>query len=315
MSRSLRYIPEGGSLVEVTTRTIQSRLLLTPNPLLNRIIPGVLARASRLYAVGVVAHCFLSNHYHLILWVPDAEKLASFMGFFNSKLAQEVIRLTGWKDKVWSRRYQSIPISEEEAAQIGRLRYILAHGVKEGLVEKVSQWPGVHAASTLLSGQPLEGTWFNRSRQHAARVRGKDASAEHFAEEETLSLVPLPCWKDLSAEMYRARIARMVEEIETEAAAQREQTGRKSLGVHAILRQDPRTEPNETKKSPAPRFHAFRKRIREELYEAYAWFVSAFRDAAEKLKAGDRTASFPLGSFPPRLPFVQGLTAAVVASG
>jgi len=31
--------------VEVTTRTFQSRLLLTPKPLLNRIILGVLARA------------------------------------------------------------------------------------------------------------------------------------------------------------------------------------------------------------------------------------------------------------------------------
>ena len=237
------------------------------------------------------------------------------MGFFNSNLAQEVIRLTGWKDKVWSRRYQSIPISNEDAAQIARLKYVLAHGVKEGLVEKVSQWPGVHAAPALLSGQSVEGTWFNRSRQHAARVRGKDASDERFAEAETLSLIPLPCWKDLPAEEYRARIAHLIEEIETEAAAQREQTGRKPLGARAILRQDPRTEPNRTKKSPAPRFHAFRKRVRQELYEAYAWFLSAFRDAAEKLKAGDRTVSFPIGSFPPGLPFVRGLTAAAIASG
>ena len=61
MPRSLRYVPEGGSLVEVTTRTIQSRLLLTPKPLLNHIILGALARASRLYEVGIVAHCFVSN--------------------------------------------------------------------------------------------------------------------------------------------------------------------------------------------------------------------------------------------------------------
>jgi hypothetical protein len=31
--------------------------------------------------------------------------------------------------------------------------------------------------------------------------------------------------------------------------------------------------------------------------------VVAFRKAADKLKAGDRTAKFPLGSFPPSLPF------------
>jgi len=30
----------------------------------------------------------------------------------------------------------------------------------------------------------------------------------------------------------------------------------------------------------------------------------AFREAAEKLRAGDRGVEFPPGSFPPRLPFV-----------
>lgn len=37
----------------------------------------------------------------------------------------------------------------------------------------------------------------------------------------------------------------------------------------------------------------------------YAKFVAAFRVAAEQLKAGDRSARFPEGSFPPGLPFVK----------
>jgi hypothetical protein len=32
---------------------------------------------------------------------------------------------------------QAIPISEEEEAQVERLRYVLAHGCKEGLVERL----------------------------------------------------------------------------------------------------------------------------------------------------------------------------------
>ena len=47
-------------------------------------------------------------------------------------------------------------------------------------------------------------------------------------------------------------------------------------------------------------------RVRRELWEAYRWFVAAFREAAERLRAGDRNALFPLGSFPPALPFVGG---------
>jgi hypothetical protein len=60
------------------------------------------------------------------------------------------------------------------------------------------------------------------------------------------------------------------------------------------------------KKSPAPLFHAISHLVRQELYEGYAWFVATFRQAAAKLRAGDRNAAFPAGSFPPALPFVSG---------
>ena len=54
----------------------------------------------------------------------------------------------------------------------------------------------------------------------------------------------------------------------------------------------------------APFVHAATKAARKAMWEAYCHFVAAFREAAEKLKAGDRSAVFPIGSFPPRLPFV-----------
>jgi REP element-mobilizing transposase RayT len=170
MPRLLRFIPPGGALVEVTTRTFQGRFLLTPGPALNRIIVGALARASRRHEVKVVAAAFVSNHFHLAVWVEDAEQLTAFMTLFNSKLAREVARLTGWTDKVWSRRYQAIVVSQEEGAQVDRLRYILAHGCKEGLVARLAEWPGVHAAAAILSGTPLEGVLARSD----SRVSGAD---------------------------------------------------------------------------------------------------------------------------------------------
>jgi len=179
MARLLRFIPDNATLVEVTTRTIQSRLLLTPTPQLNRIIIGALARAACRYEVGVVAFSFLSNHFHLLVRVKDVEQFASFMGFFNSKLAREVVRLTGWKDKAWSRRYQAIVVSNEEGPQAARLFYVLSNGVKEHLVARVSEWPGVHAAPALLAGTPLEGIWINRTAEYLAKQRG-DAGTPGF---------------------------------------------------------------------------------------------------------------------------------------
>jgi hypothetical protein len=102
-------------------------------------------------------------------------------------------------------------------------------------------------------------------------------------------------------------VAELVEEIELDARVARMERGTSVLGVGAVLRQNPHTRPNKTKKSPAPRFHAASKAIRNGLWEAYHFFLAAFRDAAELLKQGDRSARFPIGSFPPGLPFVRAL--------
>jgi len=307
MGRRLRFIPPEGALVEVTCRTVQGRFLLTPSAEVNEIILGVLGRAQRLYPIGCCGYVFLSTHYHILLEVDDARQLSTFMRYFNSNLAREVARRTGWTDKVWARRYQAIPVSEEPGAQIARLTYLLSHGTKEGLVEKPEQWPGVHCVRPLLAGESsAEGLWFNRTREYNARLRGETFERRKFATTETLTLSPLPCWKHLTPEARRARVTDLVSVIEQKAREAREASGLQPLGVKAILAQKPTGRPSQPKKSPAPLFHAFTKSIRKALWDAYGWFVAAFRAAAEKLRAGDRMANFPIGSFPPHLPFVEG---------
>jgi len=71
-----------------------------------------------------------------------------------------------------------------------------------------------------------------------------------------------------------------------------------------MLRQDPESRPSRSKKSPAPLYHAATRAVRKAFREAYAMFVAAFREAAERWRAGDRLVRFPLGSFPPSPPFV-----------
>jgi REP element-mobilizing transposase RayT len=306
MSRRLRFIPDGGALVEVTARALHSRLLLRPRPELNAILIGTLARAKRRHKVRVCFFVCVSNHMHLLLWTEDARELAQFMGYFLSKLAREVGRLTGWKEKIFGRRYQAIVISEEEAAQVERLRYGLAHGAKEDLVERPRDWPGAHAVRALLEGEILEGLWFDRTQEYLARRRGETFDRLQYATRETLELDPLPCWGDLTPERRRARAAALVEDIESEAAARRRRTGVKPLGVAAVLSQDPLEKLKKTKKSPAPAFHAASRAVRRSLWDAYSLFVAAYRAAAEKLRAGVRDVVFPPGSFPPPLPFVGG---------
>jgi putative transposase len=306
MARRVRYTPEGGCLFEVTCRTQQGRFLFRPSPELNEIALGVLGRAQRLYPVSICGIVLASNHYHLLVRAPDAGRLAFFMWYFNGNLAREVVRLTGWTDKIFSRRYQAIPVSDEEAAQVGRLEYLLSHGVKEDLVERVGQWPGVHCARGLTEDETLQGYWFNRTEESSACRRGQSFDRYKYATPETVALDPLPCWSHLPVEEQRRRIASLIQGIDERAAARREAAGIRPLGVAAVLAQDPLHRPKRLKKSPAPFVHAATKAMRQLLWEGYALFLAAYRSAAERLKAGDPASPFPAGCFPPAMPFVGG---------
>lgn len=287
--------------------------MLQPSREFNQIARGILARAARRYAVKVMAAVYLSNHYHLLLWAQDAEQLSRFMHYHNGNLAREAGRLHGWDDKFWSGRYKAIWISGEEEAQVARLKYLLSHGAKEGLVARPQDWPGVHSVEALLTGEPLEGRWINRTRQSAARRRRKPTQSSTYTVPESLHLTKLPCWAHLSDRAYRHRIAALLAAIDQEATAMRRRKNIRLPNRRAcrrkILRQHPHTVPERLEKRPLPLVHAFRRAVRDAFRQAYGGFVTAYRRAAERLRAGEWGVEFPVGCFPPRRPFVVAGTA------
>lgn len=288
--------------MEVTSRTIHGRLLLRPDHHTCDLIKGVLGRAQSLYGMRIVAFVFLSNHFHLLLLPDSPQQMASFMAYLASNVAREVGRVRGWREKFWSRRYRAITVSNEEAAQVARLRYVLAHGAKEGFVAKPRDWPGPHAIPALLEGASIGGTWFDRSSEYRARRKGVRCSSRDFASSHTITLTPLPCWAAWTEARRRQAIAELLTAIEREAEVLR--AGKSPLGRDGILRQQPHEPPVLSKRSRAPAFHAATQEARLALREAYRAFVNAFSRAAERLRAGDRSALFPDGSFPPALPYV-----------
>ena len=117
-------------------------------------------------------------------------------------------------------------------------------------------------------------------------------------------LDPLPCWRHLPVAEYRRRVKDLIREIEREARVERRATGTECLGAEAVMATDPHHRPEHLDRSPAPQFHARRKEVWKAMWEAYAWVVAVYREAAERLRNGDRLARFPEGTFPPSLPFV-----------
>jgi REP-associated tyrosine transposase len=308
MSRRLRYFPPD-SLVEITTRTLQSRFLLQPTQHFASIVVGILARAREKAPIRIHALGGLSSHLHLLATVDDAEQLAEFMEYANGNIAREALRLvaeSGWSGKLWERRYVALPVSDEEACQVRRLHYVISHGAKENLVASPRQWPGLHCIDALIDGTPLQGIWYDRTAEYEADRRNKTVvDPRAFVAEHSLELEPLPCWRHLPGEEYRRRIAEMVHDIEVETARRIFLTGKVPRGPEVIRRQNPLDQAARPKKSPAPFCHAISKEARRQLREAYRLFVEAYRQASAQLRAGDRNARFPEGCFPPALPFVR----------
>src|SRR5512137_629846 len=295
MPRPLRFVPDH-SLVEITTRTIQGRLLLRPSPELTDIILGIIGKAQALYGMTIHAFVWLSTHAHFLLSPSSAGQLALFMHFVNANVAKEAGRLHDWHDRLWSRRFRSIVVPDDTAA-IARLRYVLAHSAKEGLLASPVTWPGPNCIAALTTGALLRGTWFDRSKEFLARQRGETVFPTQFATTYDVQLTPLPCLQHLTADQRQTEIRHIVDEIKAKAAAENREKGRTPMTVEQILAQDPHSKPASTDRSPAPFVHATHDSTEQEFRVAYRAFFDAFRAGRLRLRdrARDIRDMFPAG--------------------
>ncbi|HEX5747085.1 MAG TPA: hypothetical protein VFZ09_12655 [Archangium sp.] len=301
MGWPLRMFQEEGYYF-VTSRCFQGRLLLRPSAEVNEVVGGVLAKAVQHSAGNVRLHAFTfaSNHFHLLVWARGAA-LAGFMQYLRANLSKKVGRWVDWSGGFWERRYSAEPVLDD-AALVGRLRYVLAHGVKEGLVEKSAEWPGLTCLAQLLGPARRVFQWFNWTKRWSKsgsedRGAGEGRFAEEIAEPVELEVAPLPCWEGLGEEERQRAVRGLVEGVEAEARARNTPV----LGARAVRAQHPHTRPEHLERSPRPLGHASTRQALTELRERYRAFVAAFREAAARWMRGDFSASFPLFSFPPRV--------------
>lgn len=294
MARPIRhYTPNDIHLV--TVRTHQGRSLLRPSEVTNALILGVLARAARRYGIKLYAYAFMSNHLHLLSGSGDGA-LSAFMQFFLTNVSKKVGRAVGWKNAFFVRRFSAEPVVDT-AAQIDRFKYVLSHGVKEGLVRKLSEFPGVHCFNQLRSSGSLLCRWFNWSRRRKQDGEDKLAALmdEELAENEELTLSRLPAWEHLGEKEYRSTIAKMVAEIEAEGLERHAHV----VGARKLTRQNPHALPRKLKRSPRPLCHAGSIDNWHEYRAKYRGFRQAFAQASQAFLRGDLTVVFPAHSFRP----------------
>jgi REP element-mobilizing transposase RayT len=289
------FIPGLGYFV--TARCVQARYLLRPSSETNEVLGGVLARAARMFEVEVFAFAFQSNHLHLLVRAPRGN-LPRFMQFVQANISKKVGALTRWSGTFWERRYSAEPVLDEESL-VALLRYILSQGVKDGLVRKVRDWPGLNCLRMLVRGSRKNFPWFSWSKRWLARKQqaAKDRFDPRWSERETLQLVALPHWAHLSQKQRARRVLELVRSVEEEAEASHERV----LGPEAILAQHPHQRPAKPERSPRPHCHAAHASTRRAYIEVYRAYVATFRSASVRWRLGELETEFPLGAFRPFL--------------
>ncbi|MEW5741653.1 MAG: hypothetical protein AB1938_22230 [Myxococcota bacterium] len=285
----------------ITCRTFQARKLMTPSsPLIRDVCGGVLAKAASMSGVRLHAYVFLSNHFHLIIHA-RGPRIATFMKYLLGNLSKKLGPLCkpSWWSRFWERRYTATPILDEAALE-DRLCYVLAHGVKEGLVARTREWEGLHCAEQLMDEKPREFRWFNWTRRwrtrhttdHATKPRAARYD-EGVGETVRLELEPLPHWAAEPPPGRQQRMRELVAEVERLHA----QRG-PPLGVDAVRRQTTERS-RRRKRSPQPLCHGSSPEARSHFKALYRAFRDAFLAAAKKWLSGDLGAEFPSGSFKP----------------
>ena len=296
MSRPLRML-DPSAIFLATVRCLQGRLFLRPSRETYDVLGGVLGRAVRLYGVEIFAFNFASNHLHLIVRAPRGN-LPQFMQYLLSNISKKVGPLVKWRGAFWERRYSAQPLLDD-AALLDKVRYVLAHGVKEGLVRHCSEWPGLSALPLMRDGKPRTFRWLNWTRRCRSGPPSRRGSRldERWAETEELKLAPLPVRGFERLSVVRQFLDDCVRAIEQQARL----AYRTVMGARRVCAQPPQRRPARPERSPAPWCHTTVRRLRDEFMERYRSFADAFLEASAAWRQGNLSAAFPVAAIRPFL--------------
>jgi hypothetical protein len=232
----------------------------------------------------VLLPSFLSNHHHTVVYDRDGRH-AEFTEYLHRLIARAVNAHRGRWENLWAAEQCCVVHLVDRAAVMNALVYAATNPVKDGLVARVADWPGVNGLAALLDGQ-------------AITVRRPDTFFRPdggLPEEASLTLVIPPELGD--ADAVRAELRQRVAEVEARAAADRAKTKRAVLGRRAILSQDWNARPM----SPEPRRNlrptvAGSRWARLEALLRRREFIAAYR-AARQLWSAGLAAVFPPGTY------------------
>jgi REP element-mobilizing transposase RayT len=286
MSLPREVIP--GRTYMITRRCSERRFFLRPDHETNNAFIYCLAMAAARTKVQVLFVHVASNHYHAGIHDPVG-CYPEFLRYLHEFIAKSQNALRGRFENFWSTEQTSVVRLVEPDDVLDKMLYALTNPVKDPLVDRVREWPGVNSYDATLNDTALTAS----RPKHFFRADGE------MPELAELQLVRPKGFEDKSHAEFAALIKGRVVAFERTKAEERRTKGIRVLGREGILKQKWSASPDSD--APhfglSPRIAARNKWARIEALQRNKAFLEAYLDARERLKAGAKDAVFPAGTW------------------
>ncbi len=293
----------------ITHRVAQRLLRLRPTSatpaldLVRRAFVYCVGWAAGLYGVQIHALVVLSNHWHAVVTLREANlsDFAHRVHLFVSKLLN-VAQHEG--ENLWSTRSYSAVLLPTREDVLDKLVYVICNAVAGNLVDRPEEWPGLRTtagdvgATVLVAQRP---TWFFRQPRPDPETGEIDEAQVVTPGEVKVEITKPPQFADLEDEQFRALLQ---EAVDARLAELRAKRTRPPLGVDKILAQDPLSRPGPAlpDRGVSPRVACKDKWRRIELLRTLRAFFVRYRLAWEQWRAAGteearRAVVFPAGTY------------------
>jgi hypothetical protein len=287
----------------ITSRTRDSRLWFVNNESLEHQILGLTAKYATRREITLYGFAIEGNHLHIVAH-NNKKNRAHFLRDLKSTIARAVPRHTPSYSGggVWGRRYSNEFLGKPADVE-KYFFYTVLQPVKDGLVEKISDYPGYNCFHDAVWGKKRKFKVMNWTAYYKATRWGQKVDKKDFLEEFTLEYARLPGHENLTQKEYVSYMNRRLEEYRQEILKARDAEGKKFLGQAALKRIEPGSLPKSTKTSTLtthrPRVLSKCDACRAEMNDWYYDIYFRYKVASEQYRSGNFSVEFPEGTYRP----------------
>jgi REP element-mobilizing transposase RayT len=304
------------------TTSVEEGLMFPPNPLVNQILIGCLAKAQKHHPLQISDILVEATHLHLIAIVENPDDVKGFMERFKTESAHAINRLLGRsKRTVWCESYDSPTLLTPEDA-INKIAYLYENPSKDGLEDRIELYPGISAfklrgkdsgffEAPLIARNDIQKLPDGELTESDYRTLAKQLS---YGKQRIKFRLSPNAWLESfginepkEVEEINKRIINTIRAREDAHRAARKRENKSVIGYRQLIATPVGRKYIPSRSGKRTWCICHDKKTRMQFIERIKSLVREARRVLERWRIGDLAQRFPLGLYPPALPRIANL--------